>query len=166
MKRLIAGMLAWVGVACCQSPQPVITAVVDSASYAGSIAWGELVTIFGQSLSDGGIYQAQSVALPKQLGSTQVFAGTEAMELLYVSPGQLNLRMSTAAGPPTILSGISLTVKVGGLTSAIWGNGYNQYAPALFSSGFDCPYTGWPNAGATNVQCGLSGSRLRLVHCP
>jgi len=158
----LTGLLLTAGTAFAQSQPagPVIAGVVDSASYSANIAWGELVSIFGANLSDGGTYQAQILPLPTQLGTTQVFSGTEALQLVYVSPTQINLLMSTAS-PPQNCQGVggqcvNLTVQVGGLTSAGWNNGYSLYAPALFSSGFDCPYLGWPNAAATNVPCGLS----------
>jgi uncharacterized protein (TIGR03437 family) len=159
-----------------QPAGPVIAGVVDSASYSAYIAWGELVSIFGTNLSDGGTYQAQTVPLPTQLGTTQVFSTNatcepmsgvctlvslgEPLELLYVSPTQINLRMSTASPPQNChnVGGqcVNLAVKVGSAISSVWDNGYALYAPALFSSGFDCPYLGWPNGGATNVPCGLS----------
>lgn len=161
----LAGLFSTGGTAFAQSQPaaPVIAGVVDSASYSANIAWGELVSIFGANLSDGGTYQAQIVPLPTQLGPTQVFSGTEALQLLYVSPTQINLLMSTA-NPPQNCQGVggqcvNLTVQVGGLTSVGWNNGYSLYAPALFSSGFDCPYLGWPNSAATNVPCGLSSPR-------
>ena len=143
-----------------QPNTPVITFVGDSASYSGFIAVGELVTLFGTNLSDGGTYQAQGVLLPTRLGTTQVVSYGAPLELLYVSPTQINLLMSTS-GPPQNCptaggQGVDLTVTVGGASSAAWDNGYATYAPALFLSGFDCPYLGWPNAGATNVACGLS----------
>jgi len=150
-------MLVCAGVAFCQSPQPVITAVVDSASYSGFVAWGELVTIFGSNLSDGGIYQAQTVPLPKQLGTTQVFARSEALELLYVSPSQINFRMSTSGWDSDAWP---LKVNVGSATSAIGGFGgcgqntalclYRLYAPAIFTAGYDCPN------GSAGIVCGLS----------
>jgi hypothetical protein len=40
-----------------QQAGPLITGVTDSASYSAYIAWGELVSIFGTNLSDGGIYR-------------------------------------------------------------------------------------------------------------
>jgi uncharacterized protein (TIGR03437 family) len=146
-----------------QPAGPVISSVADSASYNAHIAWGELVTIFGTNLSDGGTYQAQTVPLPKQLGTTQVIATNEPLELLYVNPTQINVRMSTS-GPPQNCRNVGgqcadFVVTVNGVTSPVWTNGYSLYAPALFGSGFDCPYLGWPNAGATNVACGLSGTQ-------
>jgi hypothetical protein len=54
---------------------------------------------------------------------------------------------------------VDLTVQVGGAKSPVWNNGYALHAPAWFSSGFDCPFLGWPNAAATNVQCGLSATQ-------
>jgi uncharacterized protein (TIGR03437 family) len=64
-----------------QPTAPVITFVGDSASYSASIAWGELVTIFGTNLSDGGTYQAQTVPLPTQLGAMQVFSTNATCEI-------------------------------------------------------------------------------------
>ncbi len=143
-----------------QSNPPVITFVGDSASYSAYIAVGELVTLFGTNLSDGGTYQAQSVPLSTRLGTTQVISYGAPLELLYVSPTQINLLMSTSGPPQNCPTAggqcVDLTVTAGGASSAVWDNGCAMYAPALFLSGFDCPYLGWPNAGAMNVACGLS----------
>jgi hypothetical protein len=94
---VIFGVLSDAKLASGQSPPttPVINFVGDSASYSGYIAVGELVTLFGTNLSDGGTYQAQSVPLPTQLGTTQVISFGAALQLLYVSPTQINLLMST-----------------------------------------------------------------------
>ena len=161
-----------------QSTGPVISSLGDSASFSGYIAWGELVTILGTNLSDGGTYQAAPGPLPTQLGTTQVFSTTatcdisglctlvslgEPLELLDVSPTRIDLVMSTSSPPQNCqnVGGqcIDLAVSVGGVTSPVWDIGYALYAPALFSSGFDCPFLGWPNAGAINVPCGLSGTQ-------
>jgi uncharacterized protein (TIGR03437 family) len=146
-----------------QPTGPVISDVSDSASHSAYIAWGQLVTILGTNLSDGGIYQAETAPWPTRLGTTQVFAFDEPLELLYVSSIRIDLRMSTSLPPRNCqnVGGqcVNLAVNVGGVTSPFWNNGYALYAPALFSSGFDCPYLGWPNAGAIDVPCGLSGTQ-------
>jgi uncharacterized protein (TIGR03437 family) len=141
-----------------QPATPVITFVGDSASYSGYIAVGELVTLFGTNLSDGGTYQAQAVPLPTSLGTTQVISSGAPLQLLYVGPSQINLLMSASGSLQNCVGGqcVDLTFNVGNASSVPWFNGYALYAPALFLSGFDCPYPGWPNAGATNVACGLS----------
>lgn len=130
---------------------PVITFVGDSASYSGFIAVGELVTLFGTNLSDGGTYQAQSVPFPTRLGTTQIISYGAPLELLYVSPTQINLLMSTSGPLQNCQSAggncVDLAVAVGNASSPVLEILYAAYAPALFLSGYDCPISDGPTRG-------------------
>ena len=64
--------------------------VLSAADYIGSPALGLLVSIFGSELSDE-TASAPGVPLPKQLGASTVFAGGEALPILYVSATQINV---------------------------------------------------------------------------
>jgi uncharacterized protein (TIGR03437 family) len=79
-------MAAW-----CQTP--VISAVVDAASYAPTVgAPDAIVTIFGANLA-ATTATAQTVPLPRQLGGTTVTWRGIAAPLFYVSPTQINLQV-------------------------------------------------------------------------
>jgi uncharacterized protein (TIGR03437 family) len=129
---------------------PTIGAVVNAASFLGwRIGWGSLITIFGERLASG-IAQADRLPLPKTLGGVQLFARDELLELLYVSPTQINARMSTAgwnSDPWTI----RVVTANGSAETKI---NYTYWDPGIFTAGFDCPY------GSTDVPCGLSPVRL------
>jgi uncharacterized protein (TIGR03437 family) len=71
---------------------PVVAAggVLSSGDYTGSPALGLLVSIFGAGLADGSL-GINSLPLPGQLGSTQVFLSGVELPLLYVSDSQVNV---------------------------------------------------------------------------
>ena len=88
--------------------QPRVAAVVNAADFTNGVAYGGLGTVFGANLSDAN-YSATSLPLPKNLGPTELFvcvggngfanrtaitdAGCEALQLVYVSPTQINFLM-------------------------------------------------------------------------
>ncbi len=85
---------------------PVITSVVNAASYQPTLTdYGVLDTIFGSNLAPR-TAEASGYPLPTQLGGTTVMVGGTAAPLLYVSPTQINFQspsqeaivVSTAAG--------------------------------------------------------------------
>jgi uncharacterized protein (TIGR03437 family) len=71
-----------------QAPAPFVSpgGVVSAASYsaAGGRAPGEMVAIFGQNLAPS-LVPAAAVALPDQLGETNLIYGGETLPLVYVS---------------------------------------------------------------------------------
>jgi len=72
---------------------PGVAAVVNSASFSyGSIAPGELVTIFGNVLGPTGATQAGAISgrLPSSLGGIEVKFNGKIAPLLYTSAGQIN----------------------------------------------------------------------------
>ena len=93
----IAANLVFIGLAA--SPMgawgqlPVISAVVDAASYAPTLGEPEgIVTIFGTNLATT-TATAQTLPLLTQLGGTTVTWNGLAAPLLYVSPTQINLEV-------------------------------------------------------------------------
>jgi uncharacterized protein (TIGR03437 family) len=99
---LIAPVAAW-----CQQT-PVISSLVNSASYQPTVEYpGFIVTIFGTNLATA-TASAPSVPLPLKLGGTTVTVGGTAAPLFYVSPTQINLQMpgqgSGAASTSVVVS--------------------------------------------------------------
>jgi uncharacterized protein (TIGR03437 family) len=70
---------------------PAVSAggVVETAAYGAPVAPGDLVAIFGVSLSSAAM-SATSVPLPNQLLDTQVLIDGEYIPLFYTSSGQVN----------------------------------------------------------------------------
>src|SRR5579883_3556186 len=69
--------------------QPVVTAVLNSASSNEMISPGCWISIYGTNLA-GKPAQAASVPLPKSLGGSSVTVDGKAALLNYVSPQQIN----------------------------------------------------------------------------
>jgi hypothetical protein len=63
-----------------------------SSSSVPFVSRGSVTIIYGTNLSST-IASSNGFPLPTQLGGTQVFFGTFAAPLLYVSPGQVNLQV-------------------------------------------------------------------------
>jgi len=139
------------GLSAADPGDPYIDSVVNAASFDSypAIGWGSLITIFGHNLANEAI-PAQTGPLPTKLGNTQVFAGNEALELLYVSPTQINARLSTARWDSAPWR---LRVSVGpqqATTGNLWSF---LFWPGIFTAGYDCPF------GSPDTPCGLSESR-------
>lgn len=81
---LFAGMLTTA-----VSAQPVVSAVLNSASYSALVSPGCLIAIFGSKLGPAAM-SAQTVPLPPTLGGVSVTVGETAAPLLFVSPNQIN----------------------------------------------------------------------------
>jgi uncharacterized protein (TIGR03437 family) len=96
---------------------PAISAggVVSAASYTGTVAPGQIISIFGQNFMQSGSASAGSAPLPTQLGpqNTSVTACGRLLPLYNVFPGQINAQIPLecpAAGAMTA------TVTVGNQT--------------------------------------------------
>src|SRR5437588_11625131 len=74
--------------------QPVITAVVNGASFEAGVPRGCLVSIFGSKLAQS-TASASILPLPKKLAGTVVTVGDLELEapLYFVSPGQINFQL-------------------------------------------------------------------------
>ena len=100
-------------------PTPVITAVQNAASYAiGGVSPGENIYIKGTGIGPATLMVAapsSSGAYPTNFGNTQVFFGTVAAPILYVSATATSVMVPyEVAGQPTT----SVTVVYSGVTSA------------------------------------------------
>ncbi len=85
---------------------PQVWAVVNSASYStGTVAPGEIITIYGAGLGPAGITPYPGVPLPTSLGvagaNTSVTIDGVAAPLLYTSPTQLSCIVPLAVAPGT-----------------------------------------------------------------
>src|SRR5580698_9419514 len=76
------------------SAVPVVTNVVNSASYTGPVEPASLISIFGSNLAAVTQPVAASVTpLPTGVGGTSVSVNGIPAPLLFVSPGQINAQM-------------------------------------------------------------------------
>jgi uncharacterized protein (TIGR03437 family) len=100
--RVVIATLA-VGAPCLA--QPVVQAVLNGASYSGSVAPGTWVAIYGSGFATSNA-TATVVPLPFQLGGVSVTFGGIYAPLLYISPTQINAIVPfelAAPQPPTIV---------------------------------------------------------------
>jgi uncharacterized protein (TIGR03437 family) len=96
------------------SAAPVITAVVNAASYESGMSPGALGTLYGANLAGGATAQS-SYPWPSTLGGVQVLLGGTALPLLYVSDGQINFYVPANARQG---AGIVTVLTPGGTTGA------------------------------------------------
>ncbi len=76
-----------------QGPQVYEGGIVNAASLqAGPISPGSLITIFGENLGQT-TESASALPLPAFLAGARVFAGGQAVPLIYVSPTQINAQL-------------------------------------------------------------------------
>lgn len=110
--------------------QPVST--VSAANYYADTAPDSIASTFGSGLANG-VYRANNVPLPKVLGGTEVSINGIAVDLLYVSPTQINFLIPTnvSAGTATV------EVKTGGLVVGKGTTTVSNVAPALFTVSAD-----------------------------
>lgn len=112
------------------APSPVVrpSGVVDAASFQPQLAAGGQISIFGFHL-------AETEAVPNQQPSAENLAGTtvtlngRSLQLLYVSPSQINLKLpNDFTGPATL----QINTGNGSTSTAVE---IQSLAPALFSDG-------------------------------
>src|SRR5438477_11643979 len=89
MWRIFEGLVLAGAFTCSASAQPVVSAVLNAASYEALVSPGCLVTIFGSNLAPAPA-TASAVPLPSTLGGVSISVAGLAAPLLYVSPGQIN----------------------------------------------------------------------------
>lgn len=87
---LLLGCLA--GPLSAQTPQINTGGVLNAASYAldSKMAPGVIFALFGTSLTNGSIEEAESTPLPRRLAGARVLANGVAVPLFYASPLQIN----------------------------------------------------------------------------
>jgi uncharacterized protein (TIGR03437 family) len=126
--RKITGAVATGGSA------PVISGVVNGASFQPGIVANSWVTIQGAGLATKTDDWSNSIVngtLPTSLDGVSVSMGGKAAYIYFVSPGQLNvLAPDVPAGP------VSVTVTTASGTSAAFASIASAYGPAFF---------GWPD---------------------
>jgi uncharacterized protein (TIGR03437 family) len=111
-------------------PQPAVDgnpAVVNAASFAGAVAPGSLVTIFGRNLARG-IGNAGTFPLPSSLGGATVRINGAPAPLLYVSSSQINFQM-----PLAVQGSASLRVERDGIDSGTSSVVTGASAPGIFT---------------------------------
>jgi uncharacterized protein (TIGR03437 family) len=112
------------------APGPLISAVVDSASYQPTIAPNSFVTIYGSNFTaatedwSGSI---QNGNLPTTLGGVQVLIDGKKCFIYFVSPGQLNVVTPLDAASGSV--SVEVDTAQGTVTSTA---AMAQVAPALF----------------------------------
>jgi len=87
------------------SQTPVVTGVVNAASYGTPVAPGSLISIFGSNLATTA-QSASASALPPNIVGTSVTVNGLTAPLLFVSPGLINAEM-----PSTNVSQITLSLE-------------------------------------------------------
>ncbi|HLH00654.1 MAG TPA: hypothetical protein VKX49_30390 [Bryobacteraceae bacterium] len=111
--------------------QPVVTAVLNSASSNEMISPGCWISIYGTNLA-GKPAQAASVPLPKSLGGSSVTVDGKAALLNYVSPQQINALVPYEVSA-TGMRKIDLVVASQEGTSKPYPIYVNRNAPAIFT---------------------------------
>lgn len=76
-----------------QSPAPVIAGVATPTATAESFAPGAVIAIYGSNLTSGTVMPAPGAPLPIRLAGTRAEVNGRPLELLYVSPNQVNARL-------------------------------------------------------------------------
>uniref|UniRef100_Q01ZC1 Metallophosphoesterase n=1 Tax=Solibacter usitatus (strain Ellin6076) TaxID=234267 RepID=Q01ZC1_SOLUE len=106
---------------------PVLSGVVNGASFLPSLATGELVSIFGQSLATDS--QAPGFPLPLSLGGSTVTLNGTPMAITFSSPAQINAALPLdAVGTSTL----RVTNSAGFAEAQV---SINDSAPAIFATG-------------------------------
>jgi len=133
---------------------PVITSVVNGASFQPGIEAGSWVTIQGTNLantSPGRIWRNDEIVggrLPTALDGVSVTINGRAAYVYYISPSQINVQAPTDG----TTGGVSVVVTNNGSVSAPAAGQLQPYAPACFQ------YGGTPYAIATRPDYTLVGN--------
>ena len=112
------------------SPTPITT--VSAASYTAEIAPDSIASIFSSRMANG-VYTVNSLPLPRSLGGTEVIVNGVAIELLYVSPTQINFLLPTNTSAGTV----TIEVKSGGVIVGQGNATVSNVAPAFFTATAD-----------------------------
>ena len=136
--------------------QPVVEAVVDSASFNGAVSPGSLASVFGTKLALTE-ERATSVPLPRSLAGVSVKIDNLDAPLLYVSPSQLNIQIPYEVSPPAWFVPIVVTTSAG--VSAPFKFFMQRFSPAIFTRTGDGKGKAWvfnPNFEFLDVVDGQS----------
>ncbi len=129
-KLLLRSVLGIIAAAPLLSAAPVVTGVVNGASYGTRLAPGTWAAIFGTSLADT-TATASSVPLGTSLGGVTVSIGGIAAPMYYVSPTQINVVIPFES--PNSGTTVPVLVTTASGTSAAFNIVLWQDAPALFT---------------------------------
>jgi len=116
------------------STPPVMTAVTNSGSATpGSIAPGELITIFGSGLGGAptGLQLNTNQTVATNLGGTEVLINGSASPLVYTSTGQVNAIVPYEVGTTGTMS---VQVVSQGIQSGAWAVPLAPSAPSIFTA--------------------------------
>jgi uncharacterized protein (TIGR03437 family) len=116
--------------------QPVVSAVLNGASYSGNIAPGTWVSIFGTRLA-ASTATANSVPLNTMLGGVMVMFNGIAAPLSYVSPTQINaivpFEIAVALTSPPPIVQVPVVVTTTGGASAPLSLTLSRNSPGIFT---------------------------------
>ncbi len=121
---------------------PALTGVVSDASFAGPIASGSWVALFGSNMAPAGDSRLWNPAtdfngnkFPTALDGTSVMINNKPAAVEFISGGQVNIQPpdDTAAGP------VPVVITTSGGSSTAFTATYAQFAPGLFP-GAAAPY--------------------------
>jgi uncharacterized protein (TIGR03437 family) len=153
---LIGGQLFTVTQAGSAGSFPVVPAggTVNGANFSSSVPGGSIGSLFGTNLALSRSF-GSSLPLPTTLGGATVEIDGIPAPLFYVSPAQINFQM-----PWQLLgqSEASITVTVGGLTSAAQPINIAAFSPGLFSMNSQGTGQGAVLIGATSEIAAPLGS--------
>lgn len=131
--------------------------VVNAASFAAGLSPGALETIYGTTLA-GGVIAEASLPWPATLSGVRVLVNGEAVQLLYVSDGQINFLAPADLAPGEA----SLTVLTAAGTSASLRTTVSAMAPGIF---FDAAtgYGAILNAGTSQTTQQQPAARGQFI---
>ncbi len=130
IKRTLACLVVAAALAGVASARPLVTAVLNGASYSEVVSPGCWVAIFGNDLAPSRV-SAETVPLPTTLGGVSVSVGGQPAPLRYVSRRQINALIPLEVRIPGHTVARVIVNSPGGST------GYNirltRNAPAIFT---------------------------------
>ena len=114
------------------APAPVITAVVNGASFGPGLSPGSWISIFGSNLAPGSrIWRDTEISngnLPTALDGVSVTVAGQSAAVYYISPNQLNVQVPDGALGSTVP--VQVATPAGTATAAA---GIQQFAPGFFA---------------------------------
>ncbi|MBZ5619594.1 MAG: hypothetical protein LAQ69_12855 [Acidobacteriia bacterium] len=128
--RILAMVVAASALECEAWAQPVVSAVLNGASYSAVVAPGSWVTIFGTNLALNS--QSASVSLPNALAGVSVSVGSVTAPLLYVSPNQVNALIPLEVAIPASTV-VPLVVNSQGVQAKPYNLRLTRDAPGIFT---------------------------------
>ena len=130
MKRTYAALFLTGAFACSTFPQPVVTAVVNGASYGATLSPGCRVVIAGYNFATSSM-NAQPGSLPTTLGGVSVTVGSLQAPLLSVSPHEIDaLIPAQTANPRDTVVPLVVAAAAGSVTYNIR---LTRNSPAIFT---------------------------------